>query len=60
MNNIRILTIGILLLFAYPAIFAQTNTKTLSEPSVVRYIIGGFVKDQKIRLGLNYDNNPYN
>lgn len=45
MNNIRILTIGILLLFAYPAIFAQTNTKTLSEPSVVRYIIGGFVKD---------------
>lgn len=55
MNNIRILTIGILLLFAYPAIFAQTNTKTLSEPSVVRYIIDGFVKDQKIYLTTNAD-----
>lgn len=53
MKKIRILITCIFALLTYSAIYAQKNTKAFSDSLVVRYIIGGFAKDQKIHLTTN-------
>lgn len=56
MKKIKILATCIFMLLAYSSTLeAQTNTKKLSDPSVVRYIVGGFTKEQKIHLTANAD-----
>lgn len=56
MKKIKILATCIIMLLAYCSMLkAQTKTKKLSDPSVVRYVIGGFAKEQKVNLTVNSD-----
>ena len=60
MKITKILTIFIFVVLAYSAIYAQTNTITFFDPSVVRYVIGGFAKNTKIHIATTADYSTLN
>lgn len=55
MIKIRIFIACVLILFTYAVSEAQTKSKSLSDPVVVRFISGGFAKGNKLHLMTNID-----
>lgn len=55
MKKIKILATCFLLLAACGILEAQTKSKSLSDPTVVRYLLGGFAKEKKLYLMTNSD-----
>lgn len=55
MNKIRIIVSCILLLMVCNVLIAQTKSKSLSDPTVVRYLRGGYAKEGKLYLITNAD-----
>lgn len=55
MNKIKVLLVLMSFMAACISVEAQTKSKSLSDPTVVRYLRGGFAKDGKIHLITNSD-----
>lgn len=55
MKKIRLLITCVAALLTYAIAGAQPKVKKLSDPVVVKYIVGGYAKDQKIHLTTNAD-----
>ena len=57
MKKIIRLVTCVLMLFIHLLLNAQNDSKVITNPSVVRYIIGGYTKSNKIYLITNKDYN---
>ncbi len=55
MNKIKVLLVFVSLMAACTSAEAQTKSKSLSDPAVVRYLRGGFAKEGKLYLMTNSD-----